>query len=280
MTTVSVVVPVFNGEKFIEECLDSVLKYSSACDVKLEVIVFDNNSSDFTLKKLEKYDRDERVRVLRSDVTIPAADNWNRVSKLATGDFVKLLPADDTLLNNCLEHQIQAMKSNPSAVLVASSRRVITEKGFLLPKRLGKLSFEGLIGGEKILKKIVKSARGLGEPGAVLFRGEAFRQTLPWNPLRGYAIDLDFYLRVLKLGDFFGLSSPHASFRLSGKSWSNDLRKTQSTDLVNLLVFESSNLSQSKFLASKTILRFRVVALTILRRQVNFFSSLIDRLIV
>ncbi|MFM1786399.1 MAG: hypothetical protein RL228_349 [Actinomycetota bacterium] len=278
MTTVSVLIPVFNGEQFIEECLDSVLKYSADCDVKLEVIVFDNSSTDFTLKKLEKYERDHRVRVLRSDVTIPAADNWNRVSKLATGDFVKLLPADDTLLNNCLEHQIQALKTNPSAVLVASSRLIVSEKGFLLPKRLGKLSFEGLIEGGEILKKIVKSARGLGEPGAVLFRGEAFRQTLPWNPLRGYAIDLDFYLRVLKLGDFFGIGSPHASFRLSSKSWSNDLRKTQSADLFNLLVFESSNLSQSNFLSSKTILRFRVGTLTRLRRQVNFFSSLIDRL--
>jgi hypothetical protein len=57
------------------------------------------------IKKAEILDsiEDERVTIHRSDKTIAGPANWNRVSRLAKGDYIKLLPADDLLLPNCLQ---------------------------------------------------------------------------------------------------------------------------------------------------------------------------------
>lgn len=62
MVEVSVVIPVYNGEKFLRECLDSVL---AQMDVDLEVIAVDDGSKDGSLSILEEYAaKDSRLRVL------------------------------------------------------------------------------------------------------------------------------------------------------------------------------------------------------------------------
>jgi glycosyltransferase involved in cell wall biosynthesis len=271
---VSVVIPVYNGERTISECINSVISQRTR-SFRLEIIVYDNASTDGTLNEVRNIE-DPRVRILTSSENIGGAANWNRVSKLAKGDYVKLLPSDDVLLPDCLEEQVNVLQSCDEAVMACSSRIVVTQEGKHLPLFLGKLAHVGYFPGNEIILKIIRSGRSIGEPGAILFRGPEFRKTLPWQKDAGYAIDADFYLRILKHGGFLGLAGNHATFRLSIDSWSNSVANRQFSDLYQVFSSHLKEIESKAPVMFGFILRVRIYILSILRILINYLSKHLD----
>lgn len=90
---VSIVVPVYNCERFIGEALGSALAQTYA---DLEVVVVDNSSTDRTAEVIARW-KDPRLRVLANATNIGAARNWDRAAAEARGRYIKLLCADDVL---------------------------------------------------------------------------------------------------------------------------------------------------------------------------------------
>lgn len=89
---ISVIVPVYNMEKYISECLNSILNQTLK---EIEVICIDDGSTDGTLEILEQYaDNDSRVRLHRGDRLGPGLAR-NIGIKLATGEYVCMMDADD-----------------------------------------------------------------------------------------------------------------------------------------------------------------------------------------
>lgn len=110
MILVSVIIPCFNVEDYIEDCLDSVYNqiYSN-----IEVIVVDNNSSDGTYEKLVelKNIKYPTLLLLKEDKAgAPAARN--KGLSIAKGEWVQFLDADDLLLRDKINRQINLIKSN------------------------------------------------------------------------------------------------------------------------------------------------------------------------
>jgi glycosyltransferase involved in cell wall biosynthesis len=273
---VSVVIPVLNGEKYILECLRSVLSQELG-GYELEVIVFDNNSVDGTVSIVRALG-DVRISLRHSSDMVSAPDNWNRVSVLANGDFVKLLPADDTILSGCLLEQINALEAYTKASMVCSSRIVVSEKGKRLPLLLGALPYQGFIDGQVVSRDLVRRGRSLGEPGAVMFRGTDFRKNLPWKSTEGYAIDMDFYFRILEDSGFVAIKAPHATFRLSPDSWSNRVSSQQFSDVFNLYLKRLNLFNSNISIVNRISLIAKLKVYTFLRRALNFLAQVIDKL--
>ena len=273
---ISVVIPVLNAEEFIEECVRSVLS-QELNEYDLKIHVFDNNSSDKTLSILQGIN-DSRIMVHSSVDTVSAPSNWNRVSELAEGGFVKLLPADDTLLPGCLLDQVKALEANPLASMVCSSRLIVSQEGNPLPRFLGKLGHLGFMDGAVVSRALVRSGRSLGEPGAMLFRGISFRETLPWNGRAGYAIDMEFYFRILERGGFVGLGDFHATFRLSVNSWSNKVAAEQFSDVYRLYLARFIELGSNPSILQKLSLMTRLKTLTLIRLSLNQYARVIDEI--
>ena len=124
--SVSVVVPVYNGVAFIDATMQSILAQTFS---DFELVVSDNASTDGTWEALQRYAADPRVRLTRLASTIPAAENFNHVTDLATGEFVKLVCADDVLYPDNLEVLVKELTAHPSALLAVSSRDVIDATG-------------------------------------------------------------------------------------------------------------------------------------------------------
>ncbi|MFH1754870.1 MAG: glycosyltransferase [Candidatus Latescibacterota bacterium] len=106
---VSVVIPCFNGERFIGDALKSVLSQSFK---ELEVIVVDDGSSDGSRDIVEKYSSDSRVVYLSHDVNkgIPAARNTG--IRHAHGDYIAFLDQDDVWMQNKLTKQMQIFEND------------------------------------------------------------------------------------------------------------------------------------------------------------------------
>ena len=97
---ISVIIPVYNAERYLASCLDSVLSQSYR---NLEVIIINDGSSDYSLKVAEGYaEKDDRIRVYSFE-NEGLSEARNRGLSVATGDFITFVDSDDMLTPEAME---------------------------------------------------------------------------------------------------------------------------------------------------------------------------------
>jgi glycosyltransferase involved in cell wall biosynthesis len=130
---VSVVIPVYNGERYVRECLDSAFQQTHR---PLEGIVVDDGSTDGTDDILRRYPAP--IRVIRTEHrNLPSARN--RGIESASGEFIAFLDSDDLWLAEKIEKQVAVFRRSPKTGLVctdvekfpASKRRRPGERSLL-----------------------------------------------------------------------------------------------------------------------------------------------------
>jgi glycosyltransferase involved in cell wall biosynthesis len=134
--TVSIVMSVYNGERFIRAAINSVLAQTFR---DWELIVVDDASTDSTPAILAEY-RDSRIRVIRNDTNRKQAVCSNRGIALASGRYIARLDADDVSLPDRLSKQVAYLDANPEVTLVASAAHFIDESGKRVDFRAGGLN--------------------------------------------------------------------------------------------------------------------------------------------
>ena len=127
MPKVSIGIPVYNGERFLPEALDSMLNQEVE---DFELIVSDNASEDRTEEVARSYcERDPRVRYHRNEVNVGLVANFNRVFELSTGPYFRWAASDDVLESHYLTRCVEVLDSDPGVVLAASEVRLIEADG-------------------------------------------------------------------------------------------------------------------------------------------------------
>jgi glycosyltransferase involved in cell wall biosynthesis len=127
---VSIGMPVFNGEKYIEEALDSILNQTFPC---FELIISDNASTDRTQQICLDYAaKDRRIRYYRNEKNIGAPNNFNRVFELSAGEYFKWAAYDDVVDREYLQKCVSVLDKEPSIVLCHSMTGVINEHSHLV----------------------------------------------------------------------------------------------------------------------------------------------------
>ncbi len=104
---VSIIIPVHNVEKYIDDTINSVLNQSYK---NWEMILVDDCSSDNSVKVIEKYLNDERIKLIKQDENVRAALTRNRGIEEATGDYIAFLDSDDIWIPEKLEKQLKFIK--------------------------------------------------------------------------------------------------------------------------------------------------------------------------
>lgn len=133
MTTpkLSIGLPVYNGENYLSEALDSLLEQTFG---DFELIVSDNASTDGTEEIARQYAaRDERVRFFRQPVNRGAGWNFSETFRLARGEYFKWAAHDDLCAADFLRRCIERLDEDPSLVLCFSRSAVIDSCGELVP---------------------------------------------------------------------------------------------------------------------------------------------------
>lgn len=124
---VSIGLPVFNGERFLADAIESLLNQTYK---NIELNISDNASTDSTLDICKRYAAsDDRVHYSRLSENIGGVPNANRVFSLATGPYFMLAADDDVWQPTYLEQCVRCLEHDPGAVLVCSEMAIIDETG-------------------------------------------------------------------------------------------------------------------------------------------------------
>jgi glycosyltransferase involved in cell wall biosynthesis len=127
---VTVGIPVFNGERFVAQAIDSVLGQTFTA---IELLISDNASSDGTADICRSYAaRDRRVRYIRQESNLGPFKNLKYVTDHASSPFLVWLAHDDVLDKAYIEECHALLIKNSRAVLVTGDFRVIGEAGELI----------------------------------------------------------------------------------------------------------------------------------------------------
>ncbi len=228
---VSVCIPVYNCESFIGITIQSVLDQTYN---DFELVIIDNASTDKTSDVVANFS-DKRIRYIRNNINLGMMGNWNKCLDEASGEYIKLLPADDLIFANCLEEQVKAISSSNNISLVCCGRDIIDTSG----KKLIRRSFSGLSGvvkGSKAVRRIIRSGTNrLGEPGAILFRRELIGQTHRFSNQFPYVIDLGLWIKLLGMGDLYVIQKSLCAFRVSPQSESVNSRHFHRDDFSRFI---------------------------------------------
>ena len=135
MINVSVIIPCYNVEQYISECLDTVFGQDLP---PLEVICVDDGSSDHTVDVLQTYKLlyPEKLHILFNEGNKGATYSRNRGLVMAKGEYLNFFDADDLMLSLKLKHQTQLLdqlKSKPDILVSSCIKRYIdgTEKKYV-----------------------------------------------------------------------------------------------------------------------------------------------------
>ena len=124
---ISIGLPVYNGENFLKEALDSILAQTFT---DFELIISDNASTDKTEEICREYAaKDKRIRYYRNEYNLGAANNYNRVFKLSSGKYFKWAAHDDVCAPDYLKKCVTLLEQDPSIVLCYPKANLIDKEG-------------------------------------------------------------------------------------------------------------------------------------------------------
>ena len=135
---VSIGMPVYNGERFLENALNSILTQTF---IDFELIISDNGSSDRTEEICRHYaEADERIRYFRNEENLGAGWNFDRVAELARGKYFKWACHDDLCALGFIQRCIEILEQDPQTVLAYPKTLIVDENGVEIEKHEDKFN--------------------------------------------------------------------------------------------------------------------------------------------
>ena len=203
---VTIGLPVYNGERFLDESLDSILHQDYP---NVEVVVSDNASTDGTRELLSQYERKKLGwRIVRQERNLGAIANYEFVLSQAHGKYFKWQAHDDRIRPGYLRECVSMLESDEEAVLAYTSAVIIDENGaargvlpVVSPKYASRVFLERM---EAVLS-------GYELPFYGVARRDALLKVVPFSNT-GIVARVTL-MRLSRLGRFLGREVPLLEFR-------------------------------------------------------------------
>ncbi len=222
MPTVSICLPVYNGERFLDEAIESVFAQT---DNDYELLISDDCSQDSSLEIARAYARgDRRVTVWSNPERLGLFANYNACMQRAGGTYIKLFAQDDLFAPTMLARALEAFAAETNVALVSTARVAIDEQG--QPQEFPEANDSPrLQPGRAVTKRCLTEIRNwIGEPSTVMFpsalMGSGFDTTF------SHSGDLEYWLRIISGGNYVFLDEPLCCFRKHANSATNKNMKS------------------------------------------------------
>ncbi len=170
---VSVVMPVYNGEKYLAEAIESILGQTFD---DFELIIVDDCSTDGSAEIAREYaERDSRIKIVQRETNGGSADARNSGIAIATGEYIAAMDADDVSLPERLERQVCYLRLNSDIGGVGTQGRVVetdltVHSDFTVPTHHALIALQyflghGILGATILLRRDILTAIGGYAPG-------------------------------------------------------------------------------------------------------------------
>jgi alpha-1,3-rhamnosyltransferase len=237
---VSIVVPSYNHEKYIVECLESIhnLDYP-----RLELLISDDCSRDQTFTIAEHWignhrSRFERVQIVRQESNLGIAGNLQFLFDDACGQYVAPIASDDLFVASAITHRVRILQKNRKIDAIFGTAQFISESGVLIRKNyIPKLKVKMLL--KLSTRKLLAGFMLLEFPASgplMILRKDAVRENGSIGRLRRdlKIEDVYMYVRLAALGKLAFINTTVAKYRQTPGSLGEQL--TRSDDFVTPLL--------------------------------------------
>lgn len=233
MPKVSVCIPIFNGENFVEEAIESVQNQDYE---DFEIVIVDNCSTDKTKLIIKNLiNQFKNIHFFENKTNIGLAENLNKSIFYSRGEYIKFLCADDILNHGCIKKMSSILDDNSEISLVCSSRYNIDKFGKTFAKR-GYSFISKLEKGKKAINKCFFGGNFIGEPTATMFRKKyftsKFRKDLP------QLMDMEIWFKLLEKGSLYFINEPLCSIRIHNDQMTKVNIKKGFLIKDNILIFD------------------------------------------
>lgn len=204
---VSIIMPAYNAEKYIEESIESICKQTY---FNWELLIIDDNSNDNTLQIVNKYSKeDKRIKIIKQETNKGVAQARNVAIKESSGKYIAFLDSDDLWEKQKLEKQIKFME-NKKINFSFTNYINISEEG----KEIKKIKCP-----EKLDYKEALKGNKIGCLTVVIRKSSLENIVMPKLKHEDYAT----WLQVLKTGNTaYCLQEYLARYRMRSKSLSSN----------------------------------------------------------
>lgn len=146
---ISVIIPAYNVDKYIEACLDSIIAQTYN---ELEILVINDGSTDTTFDKIRQYaNNDKRIKIINHEQNKGNGIGRNEAIKQANGDYILFVDSDDTIEKNTIEILLHKALEDDSDAVIYGHRQIAIKRGkersnieFLPDRELAQMNREDL----------------------------------------------------------------------------------------------------------------------------------------
>lgn len=179
---VSVIIPCYNVEQYIEECIVSVINQTYK---EIEIICIDNNSTDATPDKLLQLQKQYSQLIIDKELRSGAPAARNKGLSISKGDWIQFLDADDLLLPNKIQHQINLISQTNVAVIAgAYKRRYVKDIEVEITQ----------LNNNKYIAPFINQS---GITSSILWNKNALNKIIGWNEKLKSSQEADLMLRLV-----------------------------------------------------------------------------------
>lgn len=194
MDKISVILPVYNGENYIKDCIESILIQTVD---NFELIITDNNSTDKTHEIINNFS-DKRIKFITNKGASGICGNLNNGFQNASGEFIQIICHDDLLEPDCLEKQYNILSNHLDAGMVFCDKHDIDSLGQKINRQT--------CYSRKYLPPIIDSGRTAlyfmcfgclpGNLSTVMITKKAFAKTGLFDKNLIYVGDFEYWVRL------------------------------------------------------------------------------------
>lgn len=244
---VSVVTPVYNGDAYLAECIESVLNQTYET---FEYLIVNNCSKDRTLEIAQDYaSKDSRIRVHNNSEFVAVMENHNLGLSLISpaAKYCKVVCADDFIFPECLARLVELAEGNPRVGIIGSyqlSGDQVRWQGFKYPIPV--------LTGREMCRKIFIEGNpefGFGCPTSLLYRADLVREDREFYPNPSPHSDTSACFKSLRNSDFgfvYQVLSYERTHTQSQTSTSKAIDRYSSAYLSDLITYGPSYLTEEE----------------------------------
>ena len=282
---ISICIPAYRHVSFTHEAAISILKQ----DVDIELVVLDDfhtleltSENIYLVESLREYlNSDRRVKCFSNERLLPIQDNWNKAVHLCSRDYIKLIGADDRLIDGSLARISKMISAYPKIAFHGHLANVINETGVIIRQQRpydNDLINQPITGIAALKSKLRQKVR-FKEPACNFYQKKAWEEVGGYTKKYRFTFDIQFNTKLMYCYDSMLWNDYLVDLRRhsvsDGALLPAELAFENLTSLVDEILNKlNQSASKSDYLAAKGWIQYRLLELTAQRFKTQPMESI------